>query len=201
MFIELTDILRCPAPHEEQFIVLIPDTMKGRSVQAGRLGCPVCHREYPIAAGMVDFTGGKNPGFMAASAGLESEVLAAFLGLAGSGGYVGLVGAGTDLGSELISTIPAVHFVGVNPPTGAEELPMLSLVRADSIPVKSRSLRGVLLLAPYADDSSWVSEAARAVLPGLRVVGQGTPPDHSGLEILASAGGWWVAVSPAKRIV
>ena len=51
MFIELTDHLRCTANHAEQYLVLLPDTMADRSVQAGELGCPVCHRAYRIADG------------------------------------------------------------------------------------------------------------------------------------------------------
>ena len=51
VFIELTDLLRCPEPHEEQFLVLLPDQMQDRSVRSGKLGCPVCHREYRIVDG------------------------------------------------------------------------------------------------------------------------------------------------------
>jgi hypothetical protein len=38
-----------------------------------------------------------------------------------------------------------------------------------------------------------VREAARATLPGLRVVGQGPEPELPELELLASAEGHWVA--------
>ena len=57
MFIELTDQLRCPADHPESFLVLIPDEMEGRRVVRGTLGCPVCHAEYRIEAGVADFQG------------------------------------------------------------------------------------------------------------------------------------------------
>ena len=42
MFIELTDHLRCPEDHDEQFWCLLPDRLDGRSVKEGQLGCPVC---------------------------------------------------------------------------------------------------------------------------------------------------------------
>lgn len=190
MFIELTDILRCPEPHEEQFVVLIPDEMAGRSVRSGRLGCPVCQREYLIRDGVVFFAASESP---AGDPVIEPEALAAFLGLSGPGGYAGIVGGSSLLGLRLLEAIPAVHFVAINPPSDSVEAPMLSLLRAGSIPVKSRSLRGVVLLAPFASDPAWRKEAARVVLPGLRVVGQGDPPAEEGLEVLASAGGWWVA--------
>ncbi len=43
MHIELTDLLRCPADHDEAFLVLLPDRMEGRRVLAGHLGCPMCN--------------------------------------------------------------------------------------------------------------------------------------------------------------
>jgi uncharacterized protein YbaR (Trm112 family) len=192
MFIELTDILRCPEPHEEQFVVLIPDEISERSVRSGRLGCPVCQREYLIQAGIADF-GGPPPTESRLPISVTPTALAAFLGLGGPGGYVGVVGGDSPFGAQLVQEIPAVHFVLLNPPEGSAERPMMSLIRARSIPIKSRSLRGVVLLAPFADDVVWREEAARVLLPGLRVVGQGTPPAHPGLEVLASAEGWWVA--------
>lgn len=192
MFIELTDILRCPQPHDEAYLVLIPGEMAQRSVRTGRLGCPVCQREYLIRDGVADFTGPEAVETFPPSP-IEPDALAAFLGLSGPGGYVGVIGGSSGLGESLIGAVPSVHFVLVNPAPGSTELPMLSLLRAGSIPIKSRSLRGVVLLDSFASDPAWRKEAARVVLPGLRVVGQGDPPAVSGLEVLASAGGWWVA--------
>ena len=40
MFIELTDHLRCPADHEESYLVLLPDRMEGRSVRERAAGLP-----------------------------------------------------------------------------------------------------------------------------------------------------------------
>ena len=191
MVIELTDILRCPEPHEEQFVVLVPDSMSGRSVRAGRLGCPVCRREYPIEDGITDFGGGTSG--PAWETEIQADALAAFLGLTGPGGYVAIAGGSSILGLRLVEAIPAVHVVVINPSAGSTEVPQLSLLRAGSIPVKSRALRGVALLAPFAQDPGWRREATRVVLPGLRVVGQGDPPADQGLTVLASAGAWWVA--------
>jgi hypothetical protein len=191
MFIELTDILRCPQPHDEQFVVLIPDEMAGRSVRAGRLGCPVCHREYLIRNGVADFSDGAPA--EAVPPAIEADAIAAFLGLSGPGGYVGVVGGNMTLGDALVRTIPGVHFVFINPPPDSTELPMVSLLRGGSIPIKSRALRGVVLLAPFAEAFGWQAEAGRVLLPGLRVAGQGHLPADAGLDVLASAEGWWVA--------
>jgi hypothetical protein len=54
-------------------------------------------------------------------------------------------------------------------------------------------MRAVVLGAPYGGDPEWVAEAARVVLPGLRVVGHGEAPAVAALDLLAGADGWWVA--------
>jgi uncharacterized protein YbaR (Trm112 family) len=192
VFIELTDILRCPVNHDEQYLVLVPDSMTDRSVQSGMLGCPVCLREYPVLKGTIHFA---DPPFRASSAPpeLDASALVAFLGLSGPGGYVGLVGDAVRYGPDLIAAVPGVHFVGINGPAETTELPMMSILAAETIPIRSRSLRGVILSAPFAGNPGWQREALRSVLPGLRVAGQGTAPDQGDLVVLAEAGGRWVA--------
>ncbi|MEO8199280.1 MAG: hypothetical protein ABI679_02055 [Gemmatimonadota bacterium] len=195
MFIELTDILRCPAPHDEQYLVLVPERMEHRMVQTGRLGCPVCHREYSIIDGVATFSPRVPPTVDRNSppGQLDAPALAAFLGLSGPGGYVGLIGEVTRFAADLIREVPGVHFIGVNPPPGTNELPMMSLAGADTIPIRSRSLRGVLLGESFAGDPRWQAEAARSVLPGLRVAGVGALPTDPSLRFLAGADGWWVS--------
>jgi hypothetical protein len=53
-------------------------------------------------------------------------------------------------------------------------------------------MRGVVLSRPFADDPHWIREAARVVLPGLRIVGEGKDPPAEIVELLATAGGVWV---------
>ena len=52
--------------------------------------------------------------------------------------------------------------------------PGISVLRGGRLPLKSSSMRGVVLGSPFGGDPAWVGEAARVVLPGLRVVGRGT---------------------------
>ena len=196
MFIELTDILRCPEPHEEQFLVLLPEEMLGRSVRSGHLGCPVCHREYRIENGVVLLTTLPlpSPDPTPIDPLVDAPAIAAFLGMAGPGGYVGVVGSLPGLDGGLVSALPGVHVAAVNPPAETRELPMMSVLRAPAIPIKSRSLRGVVLGGQLGTEPYWIAEAVRVLLPGLRVVGQGAPPAREDVSVLASAGGWWVAV-------
>ncbi|MBW8839576.1 MAG: hypothetical protein JF602_06970, partial [Gemmatimonadetes bacterium] len=55
MHIELTEMLRCPESHREEMLVLSTGEIRVRMVRSGLIGCPVCHNEYPISRGIVNF--------------------------------------------------------------------------------------------------------------------------------------------------
>lgn len=193
MFIELTDHLRCPADHEESFLVLIPDEMAGRHVVRGTLGCPVCQREYQIEQQVVRLGTASHPRDTAAVA--SDPGAAAFLtllGLEGPGGYLALVGEVACHAAEIAGLLPGIHLVLVNPPEGIGLMPGASLVHAARLPLKRRSLRGAVLGWPWATDARWTEAAIGAVLPGLRLVGTGAVPTGAEFELLGSADGWWV---------
>jgi hypothetical protein len=82
--------------------------------------------------------------------------------------------------------------VAVNPPASVLDGSGISVIRSSRLPLKTGSMRGVVLSRPFADDVSWVKEAARVVLSGLRIVGEGKEPDPDIIELLASAEGVWV---------
>jgi len=190
MFIELTDHLRCPAEHDEAFLVLLPDELAGRSVRAGTLGCPVCDRRFVLRDGVLDL--GDAPEPPVASPVLAAEALTPLVGLHEPGGYLALVGPPAGLWREVAALTPGVGLVAVNPPAGVIDEEGISVVRGGRLPLKSRSMRGVVLGAPCGGDPAWVREAARVVLPGLRVVGEGGDPPPELIDLMASAGGVWV---------
>jgi uncharacterized protein YbaR (Trm112 family) len=191
MFIELTDYLRCPAEHDESFLVLLPDRLEGRSVIAGQLGCPVCGRTFALEAGVLD-TGDSPVSAEAGGTALDPEALTALAGLSGPGGYLTLVGPVADLWEEVAELNPGVALVAVNPSAAMSEAPGVSVLRGGRLPLKSGSMRGVVLGRPYGDDPYWVGEATRVVLPGLRVVGEGVEPPGDLVDLMASADGVWV---------
>ena len=195
MFIELTDLLRCPEDHDESFLVLLPDRMEGRWVKTGQLGCPVCGRTFELVNGVFD--AGGEPAPHAGASRLDAEGLTALAGLHGPGGYMALVGSVASLWKEMAELNPGVALVGINPERGVPDGPALSVLRAGRIPVKSHALRAVVLGRPYADDLYWVGEARRVVLPGLRVVGEGADPPAEVIDLMASAGGVWVGARRA----
>jgi len=191
LFIELTDHLRCPNPHDESFLVLLPDAMDGRSVRTGTLGCPVCGRTFQLTDGVLNT--GDAPVLVRGNASvLDAEAITALVGLSGPGGYLTLVGPAAGRWREVAELNPGVALVAVNPPSDMTDSPGISVIHSGTLPLKSGSMRGVVLSRPLADDEGWVREAVRVVLPGLRVVGEGNNPPPDVVELLASADGVWV---------
>jgi uncharacterized protein YbaR (Trm112 family) len=190
MFIELTDHLRCPADHDESVLVLLPDRIEGRSVIEGQLGCPVCGRTFALSGGVLDMGDGPAPASSASQ--LDAEALTALVGLHGPGGYLTLVGSVADLWRDVAELNPGVALVAVNPGLEVTDAPGISVLRSGRLPLKSRSMRGVVLGRPYADDLHWVGEGTRVVLPGLRIVGEGSDPPADIIDLMASAEGVWV---------
>jgi uncharacterized protein YbaR (Trm112 family) len=193
MFIELTDHLRCPEHHDEAFLVLLPDRVEGRSVRTGTLGCPVCDRRFELRDGVLDTGGapGSEPEDAVATA-LGPESLSPLVGLGGPGGYLVLVGAPAAGWREVAALSPGVGLVAVNPPSSVQDEDGISVIRSARLPLKSNSMRGVVLGPRYGEAPDWVREAARVVLPGLRVVGEGRDPAPELIDLMASAGGVWV---------
>jgi len=189
VFIELTDHLRCPLDHPEHFLVLLPSRMEGRRVLTGELGCPVCGTVVHLAGGIADW-GATSPS--TAGTGLSADAVAAFLGLSGPGGFVLLAGGVATLAPGLARQLPGVRLVLVNPPAGTADSEDASVVRAPRLPVKSASMRGAVIGADMTGFPGRVEECVAAVLPGLRVVGEGGDPPAAGVEVLGESEGCWV---------
>jgi uncharacterized protein YbaR (Trm112 family) len=190
LFIELTDMLRCPADHPEQYLVLLPDQVEHRVVVSGELGCPVCGETFRIKDGITRL--GDPPDISSSVPSLDAGAAYAFLGLTGPGGYVVLVGGVALLGVELAGLLDGVHLVALNAPAGLPGGADVSVIGAGRIPLKTGSVRGVVLGAGYGSDPAWLEEAHRVVLPGLRIVGEGSEQAREGWEALGSAEGVWV---------
>jgi uncharacterized protein YbaR (Trm112 family) len=192
MFIELTDHLRCPADHDEAFLVLLPDRVEGRSVRTGTLGCPVCDRRFELHDGVLDTGDAPSMGAGVGPGRLTAEALAPLVGLNGPGGYLVLAGPPAALWRDVAALVPGVGLVAVNGPREVADENGVSVLRGGRLALKTNSMRGVVLGSPYGGDRAWVQEAARVVLPGLRVVGEGPDPAPETIDLMASAGGVWV---------
>jgi len=201
-------MLRCPESHEEALLVMSTGEMLGRMVRTGILGCPVCRKEYPILNGVVNFSGsGKReagcvvPDRLPHPASpiphpVDPQTLQALLDLSGPGGYVVLVGSAARHAVGLAELMGGIHFVGVNPPPDAEELPVLSLLRCDTliplIPLRPAMARSVVVGSDCVT-APWLAEARSVLLRGRRLViedEQVSAPE--GMTKLASGHGLWV---------
>jgi hypothetical protein len=193
LFIELSEFLRCPEPHDETFCVVVPDEMGNRLITRGLVGCPVCRREYAIADGIVHFEPAPEGPANREPADLpDTDVVQAVLGLTNPGGFVVLVGSAAQLAGPLAVRMAGVHFVGVNAPAAVTPSPALSLlVHSTRIPLRSSMARGVVLGAESAREP-WITEGARVLLQGLRLVAPGEHLAPSGLERVVVGRGLWV---------
>ena len=200
MFIELVDALRCPVPHEESWLVASATRMEARHIVEGALGCPVCHAEYPIRRGVVDFRRVPSPPVNAAATPTrnpaEAMRLAAFLGLGDAGGFAVLLdawGAQAAALRELVET----PLILVDPPTGTEGEPGLSVLLSDGpIPLAAGAARGTAI---HVDAPARVTEALRVTRAGGRLVaaaGVGLP---DGVRELARDDALWVGEKEAER--
>lgn len=197
MFIELVDHLRCPADHEEQYLVLLPARIEDRWVREGSLGCPVCGREFQVVDGVFDT--GDGPVDPPAPSALDGAALAALTGLGGPGGYALLVGGAATEWAALSDAMPGVAIVTMNPDPSVIDGPGVSVLRGARLPIRSGSMRAVVLGPGYGDDAEWVSDAMRVTLAGLRIIGEGAAPERTDLDILATAGGCWVGSKLRNR--
>ena len=182
MHIELTEMLRCPELHREEYLVLSTGEMAGRMVQYGIIGCPVCHREYQVVEGIVNFGAIGTTPASAAEAGApagasgrgdnapDAPTLQALLDLGGPGGIVVLLGSAARHAVGLAGLMSGIHFVGINAPPDLLELPVLSLLRCGrSVPLRGAVARAVVIGADSAA-APWLSEGTRVLLPGRRYV-------------------------------
>jgi uncharacterized protein YbaR (Trm112 family) len=203
MHIELTEMLRCPEEHRDEFLVLSTSEMNGRMVWRGIVGCPVCEREYVIFDGIVDFTqvlAGTDPKPVRrtpappALTDIDPQSLQALLDLSGPGGYVILLGSASRHAVGLAALMGGIHFVGINAPVDYEELPILSLLQTESrLPLRAAMARGVLVGPELLESPQWLTEAARVLLRGRRLVLETESPNApSGVTRLAAGKGLWV---------
>ena len=193
MFIELAEFLRCPRDPGEAHCVVVSQETVGRTVIRGTIGCPTTKREYPITDGIADFTAGETAGLPRRPGELPTDAATAhaLLGVNTPGGYVVLLGSAARLAPGLAELLGGVHFVGLNVPDGVEPSPVLSLLRGPHpLPLRTSMGRGVIVGAEFAREP-WLTDAARIVLKGLRVVVLSQKPVPH-VNAVASGQGVWV---------
>lgn len=192
MFIELVDALRCPAAHEESWLVASTALMKARHIVSGTLGCPVCLAEYPIEHGVVDFRRSLHGEYPLAKPHAEDAAtrVAAMLGLSDATGFAVLLGQWGTLALTL-TAIVETPLIAVDPPFGVIGSPGLSVVRCDGdIPLATGSARGI---AVDSHNAFRIGDAVRVARTMGRVLAPASVASAAGLRELARDEHVWVA--------
>src|SRR5678815_4270119 len=115
MHIEFIDLLRCPNPHDDSWLVAAFYKLDGRIVVEGKLGCPLCGAEYFIQDGIAIFEDANASSQAALSDSFASDdtVIAALLDLSRPGMTALLAGAWAR-GAQTISEITGARIIALN---------------------------------------------------------------------------------------
>ena len=198
MFVELIDLLRCPRPHEDTWLVASAEETASRHIVRGALGCPLCAAEYPIVDGVVDFGEASVAGSAEDHVDTDDTMrAAALLGLTTSGATVVLGGAWQAVAAPLVELTAAR--VLLLDPVRAEPLreEVSAIHGGGGIPVASAALSGVALDG-YTADEERLAAAARALAPRGRLVAPAHARVPDGLTELARDERHWVAERDAS---
>ena len=184
MYLELIDLFRCTASHEEVPLVAAIHARADRDIVSGVMGCPVCSATYRIENGIAIFGPGLGPepdGGPDVYREPDDELAmrcAAMLNLFDPGGVVVLGGTwGRTAGALLEMTETSILLV--EPPPGTRLGNGISAIRVGTtLPLAAGSVRGVALDA-QTSAQTLVASAARALKGGGRLiasVAQAVPP-------------------------
>jgi hypothetical protein len=200
VLLTLVDSLRCPVGHAETALVLSAESWSGSRVATGLLGCPTCHARYPIAGGVVDFTGG-TAGPQPPDELLPSQPirLAAQLGLAEPGGIVLLTGRYASLADELRELVEVTCLVA----DVAREVPATAVTfrLTGVLPLRDATLRAAAIDAPRTSPG-FLAEVTRCVAGRGRVVAPAGTPVPTGVRLVARDSlEWVVEVEGAQPVI
>jgi hypothetical protein len=195
VLIDVTEILRCPQPHDEAYLICGPITMDGRDVVRGGLACPVCRAEYPILDRVAWFAPPDAAAELAAPdapSGLTAEAVRTFLDLQGGGGYVLLVGSAARFGPELAAHLPLSAVVCCCLSSARPEAGSVTILHSPKVlPIKRHCVRAVVVGSDVPLES-WLPSAVAALLTGLRVIVEDETAEPAGVVGLARGAGVFV---------
>ncbi len=173
MYIELIDLLRCPRPHEESWLVAAFNQMEGRFVIEGKLGCPICSASFPINGGIADFRADTS-GVATIPDALDSLTeeatfrAAGMLGLTRTGAAVVLSRMPSEIGPS-IAELTGVRVICVNQTGDPYEAENVASISVDErLPLASGSIDAMMLADPVSGGDT--AEALRVLRTGGRLV-------------------------------
>lgn len=190
MFIPLVDILRCPVAHEDTWLVAAIDRAAGRDIVEGTLGCPRCHAEYAIHAGVVLFAPDVERPAYRAPGEAEAIRLAAALDLTDPYRTAVLQGE-WGVNAPIIAGMSPAQLLLVNAPDGIASGDGISLLRAAAAPLARGSVGAAAFDANATPEM--IASLVASLRVGARMAGPVTREVPAGLMELARDGEVWVA--------
>lgn len=201
---DLLDALRCPHPHDEQWLVALVHAADGPRITAADLACPLCQAVFAVRHGIGAFRLAPStvaaPGAAGVQAAPEAMRLAALLGGGDPGGTHGtmpILLAGHEAAAGVaLAAIGARPQLWINPVTDAvrptpEDL-WAVLEVDDRLPLGRGTLAAASLDAAHAGHPPLVASVALAIRPGGRLVAPAGTPVPPDVKILADDPRQWV---------
>jgi uncharacterized protein YbaR (Trm112 family) len=215
MHLLLTDIATCPRCGPSFGLILLADEMHDRRVREGWLGCANCREKYPVRDAVADLRHppGASPadfpaGATGSTVGVDPErayQVAALLGVTQGPATILVAGLELSLAEAIAAQLPHVELVAADPPGAvAGSLRMSVLRTGPQLPLRNRSLHGMVLASATADaaGAEWPREAARLLRAEARLVVLGRSDPllagiaSAGLQLLLDEAGIVVASMP-----
>jgi uncharacterized protein YbaR (Trm112 family) len=191
MHILLTDILTCPRCGPDFGLILLADRLEGREVVEGSLGCANCREQYRISDRIADLrvgvesTAEPQPDTAAEEPAAELAMrYAALLGVAEGPATVLLAGVEPAVIAEMRAIVEGVQLIAAATGEPPARVGSGWLRVGHRLPIRGRSLRGVVLAGPVGD--ALTAEGARTLAPGARIVLD--RPAAGASELLVKAG-------------
>lgn len=209
---DLLDALRCPAPHEESWLVAVVHRAEGPALREVDLACPQCQREFTVRGGVADFRFDDTRNAVTQELAQETPLevpratapstpdalrLAALLGLSPDAGPMSrpvlLAGAAAAMSDALRALLP-VPQVLVNshaaPESGSGAA--ISVLRVGTrLPLGVATLDAAALDAAH-HDPTFVASVVRAIRAKGRLVAPRHLPLPDGVQELARDEHEWV---------
>lgn len=164
-------------------------------VSDGFLGCPVCHARYEIREGVADFTNGErrdDSHRQPEVTGPDGLRLAAQLDLSEGGGLVMLTAGYSMLVPALNERVQATYLIVSSYSASPGSPQEVSIRLLDRIPLVDGALRAAAIDASHAS-ARFLSEVARCVRDGGRIVAPADSPPPANARVLARDEREWVA--------
>jgi uncharacterized protein YbaR (Trm112 family) len=195
VFIPLVDILRCPNPHDDTWLVASIDRADERDIVIGTLGCPSCLAEYPIRAGVVHFAD-VPPAAPIAVREDDAVRVAAALDLTEARRTAVLHGAWGAL-APIVRGVSPAQLLLVNAPAEIVSGDGVSIVRAALAPLAHASVDAVALDGAATD--AMIASLVASLRAGGRMLGPVAQRVPDGLTELTRDDEIWVATLDATR--